>query len=150
MEPCLAFWLADFFVDFLIKKGFDPSKVRKLFLTIGMLLGLAVIGAATTKDTQTAIIFFSIAVSGICIASTINWSMPSILAPNGSVGTVGGFMNFVGNLTAIAAPIVTGFIVGATGSFSIAFVVAGVVMLIGILSITLFLGRIEKIPDEDK
>ncbi|EUJ24060.1 major facilitator superfamily protein [Listeria grandensis FSL F6-0971] len=137
-------------VDFLIKRGFDPSKVRKLFLTIGMLLGLAVIGAATTKDTQTAIIFFSIAVSGICIASTINWSMPSILAPNGSVGTVGGFMNFIGNLTAIAAPIVTGFIVGATGSFSIAFVVAGVVMLIGILSITIFLGRIEKIPDEEK
>lgn len=52
--------------------------------------------------------------------------------------------------TAIAAPIVTGFIVSAAGSFSIAFVVAGVVMLIGILSITFFLGCIEKIPDEEK
>jgi len=42
-----------------------------------------------------------------------------------------------------------GFVVGATNSFSIAFLVAGVVLLIGIFSFVVVLGRIEPIPEPD-
>jgi dipeptide/tripeptide permease len=45
------------------------------------------------------------------------------------------------------APAVTGFVVGATNSFSIAFVVAGVVLLIGIFFFVFVLGRIKPIPE---
>jgi MFS-type transporter involved in bile tolerance (Atg22 family) len=47
------------------------------------------------------------------------------------------------------APAVTGFIVGATHSFSNAFLVAGIVLLIGIFSYVVVLGRIEPIPEPD-
>lgn len=135
-------------VDYLIRTGKDQSKVRKLFLTIGMIMGLAVIFATTTSNANIAILYFSIAIAGISIASVISWSLPSIIAPTGSVGTVSGISNFIGNLSAISAPIVTGFIVQLTGSYNSAFIIAGIAMTIGIFSITVLLGKIEKIPDE--
>jgi MFS transporter, ACS family, D-galactonate transporter len=58
-------------------------------------------------------------------------------------------MNFFNNLMGAVAPAVTGFVVGATNSFSIAFLVAGVVLLVGIFFFTVVLGRIEPIPEPD-
>jgi hypothetical protein len=47
----------------------------------------------------------------------------------------------------IAAPVITGFIVGLTHSFAGAFLVAGMVLLIGIFSYVVVLGRIEPIAE---
>lgn len=132
-------------VDYLIKKGYDATKTRKTILVIGMILGLAVIGAAFTHNPNIAIIWITIALSGLAFSAPIGWSIPSIIAPKGTVGTVGSIMNFVNNIMGIAAPIVTGFVVGGTGSFAIAFLVAGAVLLIGILSYIFMLGKIEQI-----
>jgi MFS transporter, ACS family, D-galactonate transporter len=43
--------------------------------------------------------------------------------------------------------VITGFIVGLTHSFAGAFLVAGVVLLVGIFSYVVILGRIEPIPE---
>jgi len=45
------------------------------------------------------------------------------------------------------APIITGMVVDATGTFAGAFLIAGVVLLVGIFFFTVVLGRIEQIPD---
>ena len=58
-------------------------------------------------------------------------------------------MNFFNNLMGAVAPVVTGLIVGATNSFAIAFLVAGIVLLIGIFFYVVVLGRIEPIPEPD-
>ena len=58
-------------------------------------------------------------------------------------------MNFLNNLMGAVAPAVTGVLVGATNSFSVAFLVAGVVLLIGIFSYVVVLGRIEPIPEPE-
>ncbi len=50
-------------------------------------------------------------------------------------------------LLGVAAPVITGFIVGITHSFAGAFLVAGVVLLVGIFSYVVILGRIEPIPE---
>jgi len=55
----------------------------------------------------------------------------------------------VRHLDGAAAPIVTGFIVGATNSFTNAFIVAGVILLVGIVSFVFVLGKIEPIPDPE-
>jgi dipeptide/tripeptide permease len=49
----------------------------------------------------------------------------------------------------VAAPIATGYVVGLTGSFSGAFLIAGVVLLIGILAYIVLLGDIAPLPDRD-
>lgn len=143
------FVIGGLLVDHLIKKGLNPSKVRKWVMSLGLVAGLAVLGAKTTTNVSVAIVWLSIATAGISTTSAINWSIPSIIAPTGGVGTVGGIMNFVGNLSAIAAPMITGFIVEKTGNFSSAFELAGVILLVGIFAYTVIMGEISKIPDEE-
>ncbi len=75
------------------------------------------------------------------------WSLPSLIAPKGGTGTIGGIMNFANNAMAIVAPITTGAIVTATGSFKGAFLVAGVVLLVGNPELRVVLGRLEPIPE---
>ena len=134
-------------IDHLISRGKDESTVRKGVLVCGMVLGLAVFGATQTTDPAWAIFWISIALGGLASAAPVGWSLPSLIAPKGGAGTIGGIMNFANNLMGAAAPIVTGMIVGATNSFTNAFAVAGVILLVGIVSFVFVLGKIEPIPD---
>lgn len=134
-------------IDHLIRKGHDESRVRKGIIIFGMLMGLAVVGAGLTSDPYWAIFWITVSLSGLAAAAPAGWSIPSLIAPKGGAATIGGIMNFLNSITGIAAPIVTGFIVGATQSFSRAFILAGVMLAIGILSYVFVLGRIEPIPE---
>ncbi|GAC1539336.1 MAG: MFS transporter [Candidatus Velthaea sp.] len=152
MIPWLVAGTADllvggFLVDYLIKRGYDSTRVRKTIIVIGMLMGLAIIGATTTTDPNIAITWITIALSGLAITAPIGWSIPALIAPKGTVGTLGGIMNFFNNVMAILAPIVTGYIVQGTQSFTNAFITAAVVLGIGIISYLFVLGRIEPIPE---
>ena len=134
-------------IDHLIARGHDETRVRKTVLLAGMCGGLAVFGATTTTDPLRAIAWISVALSGLAAAAPVGWSLPSLIAPRGGVGTVGGIMNFANNLMGAVAPIITGMIVGRTQSFTNAFFVAGVVLLIGIAAFVFLLGRVEPIPE---
>ena len=134
-------------IDHLIRRGGDETRVRKTVLVVGMSLGLAVFGAAFTTRPEIAIVWISIALAGLASAAPVGWSIPSLIAPTGGTGTVGGIMNFVNNLMGAVAPIVTGFIVGVTGSFSGAFLVAGIALVIGLFAYVVMLGQIEPIPN---
>lgn len=132
-------------IDRLIAAGHDETRVRKSVLLGGMCAGLAVFGATTTSDPVVAIVWISIALSGLAAAAPVGWSLPSLIAPPGGVGTVGGIMNFANNLMGAVAPIVTGYLVGSTQSFTAAFAVAGVMLLVGMAAFVILLGRIEPI-----
>jgi ACS family D-galactonate transporter-like MFS transporter len=132
-------------VDYLIKRGNEPTRVRKVLITIGMILGLAVIGAAFTTNPNIAIVWISIALGGLAFAAPIGWSIPGLIAPKGTVGTVGSIMNFFNNVAGIIAPIVAGFVFESTRSFALNFLIAGVILVIGILCYIFLLGRIEQI-----
>lgn len=134
-------------IDHLIARGHDETRVRKGVLLGGMLLGMAVFGATTTSDPVIAIIWITIALSGLAAAAPVGWSLPSLIAPHGGTGTVGGIMNFANNMMGAVAPIVTGYIVGSTHSFTNAFLVAGVMLIIGMLAFVFLLGRIEAIAE---
>lgn len=137
-------------VDTLIKRGHDPTKVRKTLVAIGLALGVAVIGAAFTTSAIIATLWISIALGGLAFAAPIGWSLPGLIAPKGTVGTVGSIMNFFNNGAGIVAPIVAGFVFDATKSFALNFVIAAVILVFGILCYLLLLGKIEQIqwPDD--
>jgi MFS transporter, ACS family, D-galactonate transporter len=134
-------------IDHLIARGYDETPVRKTVLVLGMLLGLAVFGATVTTNPVWAIIWISVALSGLAAASPVGWSIPSLIAPRGGTGTIGGIMNFLNNMMGVVAPVTTGYIVGATGSFVGAFLAAGIVLVIGIVAYVFILGRLEPIAD---
>jgi ACS family D-galactonate transporter-like MFS transporter len=134
-------------VDYLIAGGLDGTRVRKTIFVTGMVLGLFLFGATQTTDPKWAVLWISIALGGLGFAAPVGWSLPSLIAPKGSVGTVGGIMNFANNVMGWAAPIVTGYLVGATNSFVGAFFTAGVILLIGIVCFVFMLGKVEPIPE---
>jgi sugar phosphate permease len=137
-------WLA----DFLIQRGWDASRVRKAIIVGGTAFGLGIVGAAHAHTAMRALIWISISIGGLSAASPVGWSVPSMIAPRGSVGTVGGIVNFSNQLSGIAAPIVTGYVVALTHSYAWAFGISAIYLLIGIASYIFLLGRIEQIPRE--
>lgn len=149
--PWLAATAADlvvggWLVDHLIRRGRDATWVRQSVLVGGMLAALAIIGAARTTDLTVATFWISVALSGLAVTGPVVWSIPGLIAPAGSTGRVGGIMNFAGNIPAVAAPIITGYLVGTSRSFERAFLVAAALLVGGILSYIFLLGKIETIP----
>ena len=141
------FAVGGWLIDTLVQRGADPSVVRRNVVVIGMILGLAVAGATTTRDPLIAVIWITISLAGLAAAAPVFWSLPSLLAPRGTVGQLGGIMNFFGNVMAIVAPIVTGFIAQGTGAFTNAFILAAVILIIGIAAYLTTLRRLDPIPD---
>jgi len=144
--------VADLFVggwliDFLVSRGRDETRVRKTVLVIGMCTGLAVLGATATARPGVALVWIAIALTGLSAAAPVAWSLPSLIAPKGGVGAVGGMMNFSNNMMGVVAPIVTGVIVARTHSFINVFLVAGLVLLAGVTSFVFLLGRIAPLPE---
>jgi sugar phosphate permease len=134
-------------VDKLVQSGRDPSFVRKAILIGGTTLGLGMLGAAYAQSTLAALVWISLAIGGLSAASPVGWSIPSLIAPRESVGTLGGILNFGNQLSAIAAPIVTGYVAQTTHSFFWAFGVAAAFLVVGISGYAFLLGRIEPIPE---
>jgi ACS family D-galactonate transporter-like MFS transporter len=134
-------------VDKLVQGGRDASSVRQTILIGGTALGLGVLGAAYAQGTTAALVWISLAIGGLSAASPVGWSIPSLIAPRESVGTLGGILNFGNQLSAIAAPIVTGYVAQATHSFFWAFGGAGAFLVVGIAGYGFLLGRIETIPE---
>jgi MFS transporter, ACS family, D-galactonate transporter len=134
-------------IDALIARGADETRVRKTVLVTGMLFGLAVIGVTATKNPVWATVWLCISMGGLGAAAPVGWSTPSLIAPKGGIGSVGGIMNFITNGMGIVAPIATGYIVAYTHSFAYAFLAAAVVLVVGILSFIFLLGRIEPLPE---
>ena len=134
-------------VDKLIKRGNDSSRVRQAVLVAGTTLGLGLIGAAYARSLTAAVIWISVAIGGLSAAAPVGWSIPSLIAPRESVGTLGGIMNFGSQISAISAPIVTGYIAQATHSFFWAFGAAGAFLVAGICGYLFLLGRIDVIPE---
>jgi MFS family permease len=136
-------------VDYLIARGSDETRVRKTVLLIGMCMGLAVFGATRTTDLTWALAWISVALGGLAFAAPVGWSLPSLIAPKGGVGTLSGIMNCANNVMGFLAPLVTGYIVGSTHSFTYALIVAGVILGIGIVSFAFVLGKVEPIAEPD-
>ena len=134
-------------VDALVRRGWNPSRVRQAILIGGTSLGLGIYGAARAHTPAAALFWISLALGGMAATAPVAWSIPSLIAPRESVGTVGGIINFCSQLAAIAAPIFTGYIVQSTHSYSGAFIAATAFLLLGIVGYAFLLGRIEPIPE---
>jgi len=129
--------------DALIQRGWDASRVRKTILVGGTACGLGILGAATAHSPVSALLWISLSIGGLSAASAIGWSIPSLLAPRNSVGTVGGIINLSNQLSGIAAAIVTGYVVDRLHSFAWAFGISAIYLAIGITAYLVLLGRIE-------
>jgi MFS family permease len=140
--------LAGLVTDALIQRGWDASRVRKTVLVCGTTFGLGIVGAAHAHTAIRALIWISVSIGGLSAASPIGWSIPSMIAPRGSVGAVDGIINLSNQLSGIAAPVITGYVVAETKSYAWAFGISAIYLLIGISSYIFLLGKIEQVAPE--
>lgn len=134
-------------VDFLIQHGWNAVRIRQVVLIGGTALGLGILGAATTESAAAALFWISLSIGGLSAASPVGWSIPSLIAPKESVGTVGGILNFSNQIAGIAAPIVTGYVVQFTHRYSLAFVAATLTLLLSIAAYIFLLGNMAPVPE---
>lgn len=136
--------IGGFLVDFLVKRGFGQSAVRRAVLIGGTAFGLGILGAAHAHSPSQALIWITVSLSGLAAAAPVAWSLPSFIARRPDVGKVGGIINFSGQVSGIVASILTGYLVSAHHSYASAFVVAAAYLAVGIAGYLFLLGPIEQ------
>jgi MFS family permease len=128
-------WLA----DHLIRRGWDPARTRKGIISAAFLSGLLIIPAAhATTPNAAVILIMSACLVGLSTANQL--VLLQSCTPPEQVGLAVGVYNFVGNVAGILAPIVTGFVIKLTGSYTPAFVLAAVMLASSVLSYWFIVG----------
>ena len=133
-------------VDALVRRGARPWLVRQAVLVGGLAFGMGIYGARFAHTPTVAVAWMSICMAGLGAMAPVGWSIPSFIAPRESVGRVGGIMNFVTQIAAISAPVITGYFARAH-NFGGSFALAAVVLAIGIAGYVLGLGKLRVIPE---
>ena len=131
-------------VDALVRRGGNASLIRQIVLVAGTACGLGILGAAHAHDATRALIWISISIGGLAAAAPVAWSAPSYIAGRNDVGKVGGIINFSAQISGIAAPIVTGYVVQGLHSYAWAFGMSAIYLAIGIAGYIFLLGGIER------
>ncbi len=132
-------WLA----DRLIRFGWDESRTRKGIVTVAFLTGLFLIPAAQVESASTAI-WLVIGGSLVGLATGNLLVILQSCSPSEEIGLWTGLYNFVGNVAGILAPLVTGLLIKATGSYTPAFVLAAVAIAAGQLSFWFIVGPLPR------
>ncbi|HTT66057.1 MAG TPA: MFS transporter [Bryobacteraceae bacterium] len=132
--------------DHWIARGAAPVKVRRRFLVTGLTLTAALLPLVLLPRLEWALagLFLSCLTFGI-YASNL-FSLTQTLAGAAAAGRWTGLQNACGNVAGIISPALTGWIVSATGHFSLAFVAASVACLLGASSFGLLVR--ETVPAE--
>ena len=133
----------------LIQRGWDANRVRQTVLwSRGMAFGLAILGAAGARIApMAALVWISLALGGLAAAAPVAWTVPSLIAPRESVGTLGGDGEFLradrGDFGAHCYRLHclrNAFLRGGVRD-------CNVILLLGIVGYIFLLGRIEPIPE---
>lgn len=130
--------------DWMIRRGVSVSLSRKLPIIVGLLLSGSIVTANFTSSIAAVVTIFSIAFFAQGM-SAISWAMVSEVAPKNLVGLAGGVFNFCGNLSSIFVPMIIGFIVSATNSFTGALFFVGAIALVGALSYIFVVGEVKRV-----
>ena len=129
-------------VDRLAGRAQSPVPAQKAIVCASLIgMGLFTFAAAHAQTLTWAIADISAALFCNGCATCMAWAMATTVAPRGYIGTLGGIQNFAGYLGGALAPMVTGFIVQATGKFAMAMVVGAVIALLSAASYALIVPR---------
>jgi MFS family permease len=131
-----------FLVDHLARQGVPLIRAQKAFVGASLVgMALFTFAAAHAPNLGWAIADISAALCCDGCATCMAWAIATTAAPKGHVGAIGSIQNFAGYLGGALAPMVTGFIVQATGHFTLALVTAAVIALLSAASYVLLVPR---------
>ena len=131
-------WLA----DHLVRRGWSETRARKGVVTGAFLTGLLLIPAARIDSPGAAV---GLIVGG-CFVGLATANLLVILqscAPPDEIGLWTGVYNFVGNIAGILSPLITGFLIAKSGSYTPPFVLAAGLIALGPLAFWMVVGELK-------
>lgn len=125
--------VAGLVADRLIARGWDAVKVRKGFTLAGLGLASTELIGALSSDTNVAMIFAVISLTGLGLATANYWALTQTLIPGGALaGRIAGVQNFASNGSGIVAPLLTGWLKETTGTYEVPMAFIFGLLLLGI------------------
>jgi MFS family permease len=126
--------------DRMIRNGRDPVKVRRAFAVGGLVLGATELIGGLSDSPSVALFFAIFSLSGLGLTTANYWALTQTLIPGAAVGGLVGIQNCAANIPGIVAPLLTGWLKQATGSYRAPMAAVAVFLMLGIASY-LFLVR---------
>ena len=127
--------------DALLRRGLGVSVARKTPFVIGMLLASGLVLCNFVESPYTVVALMSLAIFGKGLAA-VNWAVVSDTSPPHLLGLAGGLFNLFGSMSGIVTPIVIGYAVHITGTFTGAMYFVAAHGLIGAFSYLFITGKI--------
>jgi MFS transporter, ACS family, D-galactonate transporter len=134
-------WLSDRW----IMSGGTPTLVRKTFTAGGLALAGVFVGLAAFGGKSNCIAALILGVTCFGISSSNIWAITQTLAGPEAAGRWTGYQNFVGNLSGVVAPTLTGFVLDRTGHFYWAFAILTFVAMAGTACWIFVVGPVEQV-----
>jgi ACS family glucarate transporter-like MFS transporter len=133
-------WLS----DRLAKRGYSLSVSRKVPIVFGMLMSMSMIACNYIETDMVVVAVMSLAFFGKGVGA-LGWAVVSDTSPKEAGGLSGALFNTFGNTAGITTPIVIGYIVQGTGSFSGALVYVGANAALAIACYLFIVGDIKRV-----
>jgi MFS transporter, ACS family, D-galactonate transporter len=127
--------------DALVRRGRDAGRVRQMFVSVGLLCCcLFLIPALLVKEEWASNTFIVLACISLAGFSSNHWALTQCLAGPGASAKWTGVENCLGNFAGVVAPYISGLALAETHSFLAAFVISGLVSLMGALGFSFIVG----------
>jgi MFS transporter, ACS family, glucarate transporter len=130
--------------DRLIKRGMSLTLSRKIPIVAGMLLSTTMILCNYVEAQWLVVAIMALAFFGKGVGA-LGWAVVADTAPKEIVGLSGSLFNMFGNVAGITTPIVIGYILKASGSFSGALVFVGANALVTVISYLVIVKDIKRV-----
>ncbi|MGC2661620.1 MAG: MFS transporter [Bryobacteraceae bacterium] len=149
----LPFWavaasatVAGLWTDLLVRRGANPGGIRRVFVTAGLAgCALFLFPAAVIRQDMLSNVLFTVACLAFGLFSANHWALTQTLAGPNAAGKWTGFENFVGNLSGVVAPFLSGLTLQRTHSFLWAFGIACFFLLCSVVGFTVVVGPAEPV-----
>ena len=124
--------LAGAAADWMIARGAPAIKVRKGFTIAGFVVASTEVFGAMSRSTDVAVLFAIVSLAGLGLATANYWGLTQTMMPGAAIGSIAGVQNCASNLSGIAAPIITGWLLHKTGNYEAPMQAIWLVLLLGI------------------
>ncbi|WHZ10548.1 MAG: putative MFS-type transporter [Burkholderiaceae bacterium] len=132
--------------DTVYRRTGNVKIARRMMLVIGLggalIFILPVVG---THDPMLAVALLSASFFFLELTNAVLWTLPLDIA-GGYAGTAGGIMNTGFGVAGMISPIVFGFLIQVTGSYSLPFAASALLLAVGIVA-ALFIDPTRKVSD---
>ena len=123
------------FTDLRVRRGSLPVRVHRMNLVVGMVLSAAgTLVVVRSESTVMAVGGISAALFFIHFAGTSGWGYAQAIGGVRHAASLGALQNFASFMIASVAPVLTGWLLDRTQSFTLSLEACSMVALLGALS----------------